>query len=74
MANAKPKEIPNFIKAGSAKALRSLIIKNNIRLRATVQYFDFSHDGKNWYVWYYEPFDKTDEYRIMHDNTEVVTR
>jgi hypothetical protein len=47
--------LPNFIKAKSAKSLRSLMIKNNVRLNMSYVDYTVLHDGKHFYAWYAEP-------------------
>jgi len=54
-------ELPNCLKSGSVKSLRLKMIKNQIRLAATVRYFDIQFVNGFWYAWYYEPFNKSDE-------------
>ena len=70
MAQAKPKELPNYIEARNPKELRALCIQNNIRLKMTVQYFDFQKAGNKWYCFYYEPFHQSEEYRILNGTKE----
>ena len=55
MATAQKKELPNCIKAKSVRRLRFLMLKNNIRLSATINYFDIQHVKGEWYAWYFEP-------------------
>ena len=67
MAAALDNEIPNFIEARNPKGLRVAMIKNNLRLHMTIQYFDIQKDGKKWIAWYYEPFNKSKEIREFKD-------
>lgn len=55
MAQAKVNELPNFIKAKTPRGLRLLMIRNNVRLKATVQYFDVQFVKGAWFAWFYEP-------------------
>lgn len=59
MGNANT--LPNFIKAKSAKRLRSLMIKNNARLNMSYVAYSVKHDGANWYAWYDEPLWQNEE-------------
>ena len=61
MATANKREIPNFIKARNPKRLRVFMINNNIRLRSTVNYFNIQFVKNEWYAWYYEPIEKSEE-------------
>jgi hypothetical protein len=55
MAAARPSEIPQFITARSKLGLRRLMLKTNVKLKMTVQYFDIQQDlvTKEWVAWYY---------------------
>ena len=53
--------LPNFIKAGSAKRLRSLMIKNNARLHMSYIEYKVVHDGSHFYAFYNEPIWKNEE-------------
>ena len=73
MAIAKKNELPNFIKARSPKRLRVLMMQNNARLVSTVQYFDIQVVGDFWYAWYYEPFEKSEEFKVLNGIAENIT-
>ena len=50
--------IPNYLVAGDLKTLRRLMLLNNAKLNAHVQYFDIQNVGGKWYAFYYD-FGKT---------------
>ena len=43
---------PRFIKAKTAKALERSMLQNNLA-RKTWHQYQITHDGKDWYAWYY---------------------
>lgn len=55
----QPSAIPNYVSAASPQGLRRLMLKNNARLGAWVQYFDIQQSivgAKTvWIAWFYEP-------------------
>lgn len=55
MALATVNQIPNFVKAKTPRGLRLLMLKNNAKLSATVQYFDIAFVKGHWFAWFYEP-------------------
>ena len=60
MPTANKRELPNFIKARNPKRLRALMLKNNIRLASTVNYFDIQFINNEWYAWFYERIDNNE--------------
>jgi len=47
-------KFPDFVKAGSAVALRLAMFKNNVKFGMQFEYFDIGQAAdKQWYAWYY---------------------
>lgn len=44
--------IPHFVSARSPKALRTAMLKNNIKWKMIFNYYQIIFDGKKWYAWY----------------------
>lgn len=53
--------LPNYIKAKSAKRLRSLMLQNNARLNMSFIDYKVIHDGKDFYAFYNEPIWQNEE-------------
>lgn len=47
------RNVPTFIKAASAFALRRLMFRTNLKFGKEFRYFDISFDGTSWFAWYY---------------------
>ena len=49
-----PSSIPSYLSAGSATALRRLMLINNRKQKGFVRYFDIQYvaEEKRWYAWY----------------------
>jgi hypothetical protein len=54
--------IPHFLKARSAEALRVSMLENNAKKGMEHVYFDISFDGSDWYVWFYT---QANEYQAL---------
>jgi len=55
LENVSVSSAPNFIKAKSPRGLRLAMLRNNLRLKAFIKYFDIQFVSGNWYAWYFEP-------------------
>jgi hypothetical protein len=51
-------EIPHYISAESPERLRSLMLKNNMRLNSWVNYKYIQYVDGKWYAWYYIDVEK----------------
>lgn len=74
MAQANPSEIPHYIAARSKQGLRRLMLKTNLKLRMTIQYFDIQYDvqDKKWIAWFYARPDQDDKlFNEVSDGTET---
>ncbi len=51
--------IPDYIEAGSPTALRSLMLKTNVRYKKSFNYYDIQHFSKRgkvrWIAWFLRP-------------------
>lgn len=63
-------ELPNFIRSKSPRGLRLLMLKNNIKLSATVRYFDIQFVKGSWYAWYFEPRSLSELEKDLNGTTE----
>lgn len=43
-----------FLTAPDPKGLVRLMLSNNLQFGKEFSYFDITHDGKNWFVWFYD--------------------
>lgn len=59
LVEQQPQSIPNFLSASTPQGLRRLMLRNNARIGAWINYFALQsviQNGKPvWFVWYYEP-------------------
>jgi hypothetical protein len=63
--------VPSFLKAKSAEELRSLMLKNNLKLNQEFEYFDIQFAGNSWYAWFYISLDSA---QIINEKTNDVTK
>ena len=69
---AKLSRIPNYLKARSPFGLRRLMLSNNVRLGAQVNYFQIVFDGTDWIAWFYEEVSVIQEMdEILDDGGEA---
>lgn len=58
MSEVRATLIPNFLRASSPQGLRRVMLSNNARLGAMVQYFSIQQvtdrNKSYWIAWYYE--------------------
>lgn len=46
-------DVPNFVSAESPQGLRRAMFKNNLKLKAFVNYFAIQHAEGRWFAWYF---------------------
>jgi hypothetical protein len=50
--------IPQYLSAGSASALSSAMLKNNLKYAVEFTYFDIQFAQGKWWAWFYAEIDK----------------
>lgn len=70
--NLGVEDIPNFLRARSAAGLRRAMLKNNLKHKAFVQYFDiqFNEAERVWYAWYFSNLSR-DENQSIEDQVNL---
>lgn len=63
--------LPSFLKAKSAEELRSLMLKNNLKLNQEFNYFDIQYVNNNWYAWFYIALDSA---QIINEKANDATK
>jgi len=66
MSEARSTVIPNFLTAGTPKALRRLMLFNNKRLGAWHNYQISFVNGK-WYAWFHEEVTRSNINQLVED-------
>jgi hypothetical protein len=57
MRAVSPEEIPNFVTARSAQALRVAMLRNNARFGIMFHYFDIQFAEGKWIAWFFHRID-----------------
>lgn len=66
--------IPTFLKAKTAEELRSLMLKNNLKLNQEFNYFDIQFANGSWFAWYYIALDTAQILNERKDDTTSKSR
>jgi hypothetical protein len=64
----KANHTPRYLKAKTAKGLEREMLKNNIARKGWHQY-QISHDGKEWFAWYYVDISQGKELEELNEPT-----